>query len=312
MMSDHSPIPSHDEPDRCIACDVPFAAGDLVLSEASGGLIHAACCGPERESYVNADGDPLSDDEPIPAGWPYTPARGTSPSPIVDEVAVTLASCPFCGATPHRGKMGVQYDQLHGEPFQRYRVWCPHGCASIDRINEEQARAAWNTRHAGAAPIAWLLNHPDHGERLSQSAITDGDRSLGWVDMPLYAIRAASPASPPKAEAGEPVMYVEPTWPPMPGAYATPEPRGDVREEDGGLDAGINYAIRQLCEILDVDPHSISWDAATETMDGDVSSVICNVLRAAYGEEWSSKPEDTARMRAALEAALNSSLEAPR
>ena len=29
---------------------------------------------------------------------------------------------------------------------------------------------------------------------------------------------------------------------------------------------GINYAIRQLCEILDVDPHSISWDAATETM----------------------------------------------
>lgn len=47
---------------------------------------------------------------------------------------------------------------------------------------------------------------------------------------------------------------------------ATSEPRGDVREEDGGLDAGINYAIRQLCEILDVDPHSISWDAATETM----------------------------------------------
>lgn len=66
------------------------------------------------------------------------------------------------------------------------------------------------------------------------------------------------------------------------------------------FDAGINYAIGQLCEILDVDPRSISWDAATETMDGDVSSVICNVLRAAYGEEWSSKPEDTARIRAAL------------
>lgn len=123
-------------------------------------------------------------------------AMTQSPSPIVDEVAVTLASCPFCGATPHRGKMGVQYDQLHGEPFQRYRVWCPHGCASIDRVNEEQTRAAWNTRHAGT-PVAWLLNHPHHGERLSQAAITDGDRSLGWVDTPLYAL--VSLTSPPKA-----------------------------------------------------------------------------------------------------------------
>ncbi len=87
--------------------------------------------------------------------------------------------------------------------------------------------------------------------------------------------------------------------------YATPEPRADMREEDGGLDAGINYAIERLCEALAVDPNSISWDAATETMDGDVVSVICNVLRAAYGEKWSTKPEDTARIRAALDAALN-------
>lgn len=69
---------------------------------------------------------------------------------------------------------------------------------------------------------------------------------------------------------------------------------------NGELDAGINYAIERLCEILDIDPKSISWDAATETMDGDVSSVICNVLIAAYGEEWSSKPEDTATIKAAL------------
>lgn len=76
----------------------------------------------------------------------------------------------------------------------------------------------------------------------------------------------------------------------------------DMREV---ADAGINYAIERLCEALGVDPRSISWDAATETMDGDVVSVICNVLRAAYGEKWSTKPEDTARIRAALDAALN-------
>lgn len=73
-----------------------------------------------------------------------------------------------------------------------------------------------------------------------------------------------------------------------------------MEEDDGELDAGINYAIRRFCEILEVDPRSISWDAATETMDGDVMSVICNVLRAAYGEEWSAKADDTALIHAAL------------
>jgi hypothetical protein len=63
---------------------------------------------------------------------------------------------------------------------------------------------------------------------------------------------------------------------------------------------GVNYAITQLCSILGVDPKSISWDAATETLDGDVSSVICNAIRGAYGDEWSSKPETTARILAAL------------
>lgn len=57
-----------------------------------------------------------------------------------------LRRCPFCQATPHKGLTKVQHDQLHGEPFQRYRIWCPHGCASIDRINEGQAREAWNCR----------------------------------------------------------------------------------------------------------------------------------------------------------------------
>lgn len=64
--------------------------------------------------------------------------------------------------------------------------------------------------------------------------------------------------------------------------------------------AGVNFAITQLCSIFDVDPKAISWDAATETAEGDVSSVLCNVLVAAYGEEWSSKPSDTARIRSTL------------
>ena len=60
-----------DDLDRCIACDVPFVDGDDVLSDAGGGCIHSACCGPERESYVNDDGEPLKPGEPIPSPWKW-------------------------------------------------------------------------------------------------------------------------------------------------------------------------------------------------------------------------------------------------
>lgn len=56
--------------------------------------------------------------------------------------------CPFCGATPHHGLTKVEHCQLHGDDFQRYEIWCPHGCARINRVNEQQARIAWNTRLA--------------------------------------------------------------------------------------------------------------------------------------------------------------------
>ena len=43
----------------------------------------------------------------------------------------------------------------------------------------------------------------------------------------------------------------------------------------------------QLCAYLNVDPASVSWDAATETVEGDVSSVIGNIFTAHFGELWS-------------------------
>lgn len=62
-----------DEIECCLACGEPLRAGDLVLLDASGEYIHRACCGPERESFCTADGDPLPDGDPIPAGWPWEP-----------------------------------------------------------------------------------------------------------------------------------------------------------------------------------------------------------------------------------------------
>lgn len=49
---------------------------------------------------------------------------------------------------------------------------------------------------------------------------------------------------------------------------------------------GIDYALERLCEMVEVDPKNVSWDAATETVDGDVQAVIGNILTAAFGENW--------------------------
>lgn len=59
--------PAAEDQVLCIACDIPFEDGDMVYwCSDDTGHIHADCCGPERESYVNPDGSPLKDDEPIP------------------------------------------------------------------------------------------------------------------------------------------------------------------------------------------------------------------------------------------------------
>lgn len=57
--------------------------------------------------------------------------------------------------------------------------------------------------------------------------------------------------------------------------------------EHGIFDEGIEFALTQLCKWLEVDPKSVCWDAATETVEGDVSAVIGNILRAKYGDDFS-------------------------
>ena len=61
--------------------------------------------------------------------------------------------------------------------------------------------------------------------------------------------------------------------------------REDPSSDERWLD-GCNFAMEQLCEFLGVNPRDVRWDAATETLDGDVQAVIGNILRAKYGEDW--------------------------
>ncbi|KRE08145.1 hypothetical protein ASE61_00575 [Bosea sp. Root670] len=56
---------------------------------------------------------------------------------------------------------------------------------------------------------------------------------------------------------------------------------------DERWNAGCDFAMTRLCDYLKVDPASVRWDAATETVDGDVSAVIGNIFTARFGEDWS-------------------------
>lgn len=56
---------------------------------------------------------------------------------------------------------------------------------------------------------------------------------------------------------------------------------------DERWDAGCQFSLDVLCDVLGVDKADVNWDAATETLDGDVASVIGNILRAKFGEDWS-------------------------
>lgn len=67
----YDPVIADDE-FTCIACDKVVQEGELVLHKfGEGGLIHAECLGPERESYCHDDGEPLGPDDPLPTPFPY-------------------------------------------------------------------------------------------------------------------------------------------------------------------------------------------------------------------------------------------------
>lgn len=57
---------------ECAGCGWTVSPGDPVYSDADGcGVLHAECCGPEPESFTDADGEPLKAGDPIPAPWTY-------------------------------------------------------------------------------------------------------------------------------------------------------------------------------------------------------------------------------------------------
>jgi len=60
----------------------------------------------------------------------------------------------------------------------------------------------------------------------------------------------------------------------------------DDPASDERWNAGCDFAMERLCSVLGVAPQRVRWDAATETLDGDVCSVIGNIIEQALGENW--------------------------
>lgn len=58
----------------------------------------------------------------------------------------------------------------------------------------------------------------------------------------------------------------------------------DDPSTDERWNAGADFVMGQLCDYLGVDQSKVTWDAATETLDGDVKAVLGNILRERYGE----------------------------
>lgn len=63
--------------------------------------------------------------------------------------------------------------------------------------------------------------------------------------------------------------------------FTAKENWGDDPAQDERWNAGLDFAMLQLCKVLKVDPQSINWDCATETLEGDAQSQIHKVLAAA-------------------------------
>lgn len=77
----------------CGICNVVLITGDRCMTDIDLGTVHAACCGPERESYVNLEtGDPIGPHDPIPTPWIWNGDGTVSEGPRAPFVTAHTAA----------------------------------------------------------------------------------------------------------------------------------------------------------------------------------------------------------------------------
>ncbi len=122
----------------CGICALGFVQGDPCLTDIDLGPVHAACCGPERESYVDlATGEPLKEGQPIPTPWTWSGLFAAKPAALTPGVTILRHHDGRTGsfvAIEADGRLRVQ--SLKGKGFW---IFAPHQC---DRVEPETACAA--------------------------------------------------------------------------------------------------------------------------------------------------------------------------
>ena len=122
----------------CGICALGFVQGDPCLTDVDLGPVHAACCGPERESYVGPDGEPLKDGQPIPTPWIWIDRPAPTPGTLLGQDMSALTA----GVTilrHHDGRTGtfveieddgrLRVQSLKGKGFW---VFAPDQCGCVE------------------------------------------------------------------------------------------------------------------------------------------------------------------------------------
>jgi hypothetical protein len=141
-----------------------------------------------------------------------------------------------------------------------------------DDVNNEHQRAMDHQREREAA---WhmLPATPAVGGEREALAVRLGHMSKWFTDQSYEATTLREARDALAAPPASPLRGRDEDW--------RDDPSSDER-----WNAGVDCAMKLFCDYLGVDPDAVTWDAATETVDGDISAVIGNILRAKFGEDY--------------------------
>lgn len=146
-----------------------------------------------------------------------------------------------------------------------------------------------------------MSNNPSQGTPLDYRKVAEAFSDWSWNrEGEPIGFMIASDAARLSFHAGA-------QWAASQTPLSSPQSDDDWRDDpsaDERWSAGLDYGMVQLCAVLNIDPKKVNWDAATETLDGDVCAAISNVFRVKYGDDFDPTAPAPSPVGIADEAAL--------
>jgi hypothetical protein len=194
----------------CIACGKAFAVGDAWLPDASGGAIHFGCCGPERESYTNAEGDPLGPDDPIPEPliWEADPPIEVDCLQYAHDLAVHLAETHY-----PNGPKFQPFDTMSGLLSQIDNMICGLQRKPCEHVRHDGVPNCVNCGAPGEAAGPAIANLHRLDETENPPSLSVGEESVRQVARKLAsALTDIAVLSPPHERIEKPRKHLDQIW----------------------------------------------------------------------------------------------------